>query len=95
VRLLTAGNGTDRRSPHGSDSVWVRGHLHWPGATIGPRALDPEQSSNAADTAFPLVPIDRIPPRHAVRVPVPQDTVVSQISSNDQGRNSPLGQSCR
>jgi hypothetical protein len=52
--------------------------------------FDPEQKSNAADKAFPLVPIDRIPPRHAVRVPVPQGTVVSQISSNDQRRNRPF-----
>jgi hypothetical protein len=51
---------------------------------------DPEQKSNAADKAFPLVPLDRTPPRHAVGVPVPQGTVVSQISSNDQGRNRPF-----
>jgi len=58
--------------------------------TLSSSAFDPEQKSNAADKAFPLVPIDRTPPRHAVRVPVPQGTVVSQISGNDQRRNRPF-----
>ena len=35
-------------------------------------APDPEQKSNAADKAFPQVPIDQPPSRHAVRGPVPQ-----------------------
>src|SRR5688572_2742966 len=46
--------------------------------------------SNAVDNAFPLVPIHRTPPRHAVGVPVPEGTVVSQISGNDQRRNRPF-----
>ena len=57
-------------------------------------AIDPEQKSNAADKAFPLVPIDRTPPRHAVRAPVPQGTVVSQTSGNDQRRNWPFSGDC-
>ena len=57
-------------------------------------AIDPEQKSNAADKAFPLVPIDRTPPRHAVRAPVPQGTVVSQTSGNDQRRNRPFSGDC-
>jgi hypothetical protein len=57
-------------------------------------AADPKQKSNAADKAFPLVPIDRTPPRHAVRAPVPQGTVVSQTSGNDQRRNRPFSGDC-
>jgi hypothetical protein len=39
--------------------------------------------------AFPLVPLDRTQQRHAVRVPVPQGTVVSQIQATTNVETDP------
>ena len=70
------------------------------------RVCDPEQKSNAADKAFPLVSIDLTPPRHAVWVPrfqattnggtgLSQGTALSGSLSGVPLLRASVGRSCR